>query len=123
MHPLYAYTYNKAGQPGVKHDVENTEFGWRTEGRIESEDIVPPIKCQMERPPMKRGANALRTVLTMRWRRNAVGDYAPNICPPSTLTVWPVTQAASGEHRNSTRLATSSGLPMRPNGMLLSMPL
>jgi branched-chain amino acid transport system substrate-binding protein len=52
MHPLYAYMFTKAGQPGVKHDVEDTGFGWRTEGRIESEDIVPPVRCQMERPPM-----------------------------------------------------------------------
>ncbi len=52
MHPLYAYLFTKAGQPCVNHDVENTGFGWRTGGRIESEDIVPPIKCQMERPQM-----------------------------------------------------------------------
>ena len=50
MHALYAFMFTKAGQPGVKHDVENLGFGWRTEGRIEAEDIVPPVICKMERP-------------------------------------------------------------------------
>jgi branched-chain amino acid transport system substrate-binding protein len=50
MHALYAFMFTKAGQPGVKHDVENTGFGWRTEGRIEAEDIVLPHSCKMERP-------------------------------------------------------------------------
>ena len=35
---------------------------------------------------------------------------------------WPVTQLASGEHRNSATCAISSGRPSRPNGMLLRMP-
>ena len=38
--------------------------------------------------------------------------------PPSTEIVWPVTQLASGEARKTTTLATSSGWPSRPNGML-----
>ena len=44
-----------------------------------------------------------------------------SICPPSTAMFWPVTQSASGEHRNSATCATSSGRPSRPNGMLLRM--
>jgi len=52
MQPQYAYLFSKAGQQGIRHDVENTGFGWHTEGRIESEDTIPPIRCQMERPPM-----------------------------------------------------------------------
>ena len=51
MLPQYVYMFGKAGQQGIKHDVENTGFGWRTEARIESEAIVPPVKCQMEQPP------------------------------------------------------------------------
>lgn len=50
MHALYAFMFTKAGQPGVKHDVENLGFGWRTEGRIEAKDIVLPQTCRMERP-------------------------------------------------------------------------
>jgi branched-chain amino acid transport system substrate-binding protein len=50
MHPLYAFSFQKAGQPGVKYDVENTGFGWRTEGRIEAEDLVLPTNCKMQRP-------------------------------------------------------------------------
>ena len=38
-------------------------------------------------------------------------------CPPSTTMVCPVIQDASGEARNSTTFATSSGCPSRPNGM------
>ena len=47
--------------------------------------------------------------------------YSP--CPPATEMVWPVTHDASGEARNSATLATSSGRPMRPNGIEFSVPL
>ncbi len=50
MQPQYAYLFTKAGQPGVKHDVENTGFGWRTEGRTETDETVLPHTCKMERP-------------------------------------------------------------------------
>ncbi|HEX4985577.1 MAG TPA: branched-chain amino acid ABC transporter substrate-binding protein [Burkholderiales bacterium] len=50
MHPLYAFSLNKAGTPGVKHDVENTGFGWKTEGRFETNDTILPTNCKMERP-------------------------------------------------------------------------
>src|SRR5579885_1718766 len=49
--------------------------------------------------------------------------YLNSSCPPSTVTICPVTQAASGEARNSTTFATSSGCPSRPNGMLSRMRL
>ncbi|HKB82783.1 MAG TPA: branched-chain amino acid ABC transporter substrate-binding protein [Burkholderiales bacterium] len=51
MQPQYAYMFTKLG-PGVKHDIENTGFGWRTEGRTETDETVPPTTCKMERPPM-----------------------------------------------------------------------
>ena len=49
--PLYILNLVKAGQPGVKHDIEGTGLGWKTEAFIDAKDAVPPMKCQMERPP------------------------------------------------------------------------
>jgi hypothetical protein len=44
----------------------------------------------------------------------------PQICalPPSTKSSMPVTKLESSEARNSAALATSSGSPMRPIGMV-----
>ena len=50
--PLYILNLVKAGQAGVKYDEEKTGYGWKTETFIEAKDIIPPVKCQMERPPM-----------------------------------------------------------------------
>jgi len=49
--PIYVMSFAKVGQPGVNHDEEGTGYGWKTDALIEAKDIVPPIKCQMERPP------------------------------------------------------------------------
>ena len=49
MQPQYAYLFTKVG-PGIRHDIENTGFGWRTQGRIETDETVPPHTCRMERP-------------------------------------------------------------------------
>ena len=49
--PLYILNFVKAGQPGVKYDEEKTGYGWKTEAFIEAGNIIPPVKCQMERPP------------------------------------------------------------------------
>jgi branched-chain amino acid transport system substrate-binding protein len=48
--PMYVLSLAKAGQPGVKHDVDGTGFGWKTEALILSKDNIPPVKCSMERP-------------------------------------------------------------------------
>jgi branched-chain amino acid transport system substrate-binding protein len=48
--PLYIATFTKAGQSGVKYDVEGTGFGWKTESRVEAKDTVLPHTCQMQRP-------------------------------------------------------------------------
>ncbi len=42
--------------------------------------------------------------------------YIPN--PPSTRKISPVTNDASSEQRNRTAVATSSGVPSRPSGVL-----
>jgi len=52
MSPTYITSFVKAGQPGVKYDVEGTGFGWKTEMLSKAADSIPPIRCQMERPPM-----------------------------------------------------------------------
>ena len=49
--PIYVLAFAKAGQPGVKHDAEGTGYGWKTQSLIEAKDVVPQMKCQMERPP------------------------------------------------------------------------
>ncbi len=49
--PLFILSLVKAGQPGVKYDEEKTGYGWKTEAFIDSKDTVPPVRCQMERPP------------------------------------------------------------------------
>jgi branched-chain amino acid transport system substrate-binding protein len=50
IHPLYLATFAKAGQSGVKYDVENTGYGWKTDARVEAKDTVSPTSCKMERP-------------------------------------------------------------------------
>jgi branched-chain amino acid transport system substrate-binding protein len=52
MVPVYVLTFAKAGQPGVKHDAEGTGYGWKTDGLIDAKSNVPPVRCQMQRPPM-----------------------------------------------------------------------
>ena len=49
--PIYVLGFARAGTPGVKHDAEGTGLGWKVEALIEARDTVPPIRCQMERPP------------------------------------------------------------------------
>ena len=48
--PQYITSFAKAGQPGVKHDVEGTGLGWKTEMVSQAADAVPPIRCNMDRP-------------------------------------------------------------------------
>jgi branched-chain amino acid transport system substrate-binding protein len=48
--PLYLATFSRAGTNGVRYDLENTGFGWRTDRRFESADTVVPTTCRMERP-------------------------------------------------------------------------
>src|SRR5262249_6739793 len=43
------------------------------------------------------------------------------VYPPSTVMSWPVTNAAPGELSQSTALAISSGVPMRPTGVCVAI--
>lgn len=48
--PLYLGSLVRAGQPGVKFDVDGSGLGWKTVFKMEAKDVVPPIRCAMERP-------------------------------------------------------------------------
>lgn len=50
MAPVYVTSFVRKGRPGVKHDTENTGFGWKTEMLVAAKDNVPPLRCAMERP-------------------------------------------------------------------------
>ena len=64
-----------------------------------------------------RFAGASRSVRTSPAARGATTGVQPDIWPPSTTSVWPVIQLARSLARNSTACATSSGRPIRPDGM------
>jgi len=49
---LYLARLTKVGEAGVNYDVEDTGLGWKTLAKVEGRDVVPPIKCTVERPPM-----------------------------------------------------------------------
>lgn len=48
--PIHVIKFAKSGQAGVKHDEEGTGFGWKTEVLVGAQEVVPPVRCQMERP-------------------------------------------------------------------------
>ena len=48
---LYIRSMGRAGQHGVRYYEEKTGYGWKTEAVIAADDLVPALKCRMERPP------------------------------------------------------------------------
>ena len=48
--PLYLAKLVKVGDAGPKFDVEGTGLGWKTVTKAESKDMVPPLKCRIDRP-------------------------------------------------------------------------
>jgi branched-chain amino acid transport system substrate-binding protein len=50
MMPLFQVVFTRAGQPGVKYDAEDTGFGWKTEGKLDTRDLVTPATCKVQRP-------------------------------------------------------------------------
>jgi len=97
-------------------DLISRVSGTSDQGENGSEPVLGAINISQISAPNSREAVFLKIQIGLC--SECTRRYAPNICPPSTLTVCPVIQPASGEQRNSTRFATSSGRPMRPNGML-----
>ena len=50
LQPVYISTLSRAGDQGVKYDVERTGMGFKTDGRVEAIDTVLPTTCEMQRP-------------------------------------------------------------------------
>ncbi len=48
--PLVVSVMERAGSPGVKHDVEGSGFGFRTLRRFDSLSAQQPFSCRMARP-------------------------------------------------------------------------
>ncbi len=50
IQPLFISTFAKAGQPGLKYDLEGTGFGFKDDAKIENYVSAQPTSCKMERP-------------------------------------------------------------------------
>ena len=61
-------------------------------------------------------AVALVSAARQGFMRQVAPMFVSRLQPPSMTTVWPRIMSASGEHRNVTTFATSSGVTMRPTG-------
>jgi len=48
--PLVVSVMERAGTPGVRHDVEGSGFGFRTLRRLPAEAAAQPSSCRLERP-------------------------------------------------------------------------
>ena len=48
--PLIVSVMDRAGSPGVSHEVEGSGFGFRTLRRLETAQVQQPHSCRMERP-------------------------------------------------------------------------
>jgi branched-chain amino acid transport system substrate-binding protein len=50
MMPIYETVFKRMGEPGVKYDAEDTGLGWKTEGKLDAENNIPPVACKVQRP-------------------------------------------------------------------------
>jgi branched-chain amino acid transport system substrate-binding protein len=48
--PMYMMSWVKAGQPAARYEAEGSGYGWKQEALIPADEVVPVMKCQMERP-------------------------------------------------------------------------
>ncbi len=48
--PLVVSVMQRAGAPGVAHDVEGSGYGFRTLRRLSAEQVTQPHACRMVRP-------------------------------------------------------------------------
>src|ERR1700754_1270329 len=63
-----------------------------------------------------------RASLSKARRSASACQLRPDITPPSTSQIAPVTQPALSDSRNATTSATSCGVPIRPSGWKLLKP-
>ncbi|MDP1901177.1 MAG: branched-chain amino acid ABC transporter substrate-binding protein [Rubrivivax sp.] len=49
--PLVVSVMDRAGAPGVAHDVEGSGFGFRSLRRLDAAAVTQPHQCRMTRPP------------------------------------------------------------------------
>ncbi len=54
--PLVVSVMQRAGSPGVTHDVEGSGFGFRTLRRLTAAEVEQPHACRMLRPPRPEAA-------------------------------------------------------------------
>lgn len=50
VEPVFVATFTKAGKDGVKHDSDDTGYGWKTDMRIDAKENILPTSCKMKRP-------------------------------------------------------------------------
>jgi branched-chain amino acid transport system substrate-binding protein len=50
LQPLVVSVMDRAGRPGVRHDVEGSGFGFRTLRRVDATQVEQPHVCKMVRP-------------------------------------------------------------------------
>jgi ABC-type branched-subunit amino acid transport system substrate-binding protein len=48
--PMLIMSFVKAGQPGARHDIEGSGYGWKTDQVLSPNETAPPMRCRMERP-------------------------------------------------------------------------
>jgi branched-chain amino acid transport system substrate-binding protein len=48
--PLVVSVMERAGSPGVTHDIEGSGYGFRTLRRFEAAAVQQPHTCRMQRP-------------------------------------------------------------------------
>ena len=50
IQPMFVSTFVPVDGKAVKHDLERTGFGLRTDMRLDAKDTVLPTTCRMRRP-------------------------------------------------------------------------
>jgi len=98
----------------ARSQISTTLLAAREKGRFAQSRFPDPLNGVKRRAVFRQsGDTALRLT-----------HYFSGYCavyPPSTMMSWPVVNAAPGELSQSTALAISSGVPMRPTGFCVAI--
>jgi branched-chain amino acid transport system substrate-binding protein len=49
MMPIFQTVFKRVGEGDVKYDSEGTGFGWKTEGKLDTPENIPPLLCKIRR--------------------------------------------------------------------------